>query len=288
MKKIFLIPFLLFLFIVTSGQSEQHFKTQKRLICKYKWTHNEKYFQQFVKNWKNEVTEIPDSVVANWSPVSQNSYQVFQAILDSTHYLSQEFLLYYYSCLSDCFPYLKDTSYFMIPYEMSYDMLEIKMDSFNQDSIWFYLNKKSYNLKTLTFFKPHIENRKTLYLTEWYKNSIIKNPEILKKLNVYDYIFFKDKKNHIKKTIQIIETISEGSGKIVKSDTTFLVDKSLKYYGSYPLNVEITFDRTFTYAFVENMNDQNRLVLQKRDGIWYVISFNKNRKYIITRTIIDF
>ncbi len=96
MKKILLIPFLLLLFVVTSGQSEQHFKIQKRLICKYKWTHNEKYFQQFVENWKNEVPEISDSVVANWSVISQNSYQVFQAILDKNRYINSEIFNGYY------------------------------------------------------------------------------------------------------------------------------------------------------------------------------------------------
>ncbi len=274
MKKIFLIPFLLLFFIVTSGQSEQHFKTQKRLICKYKWTHNEKYFQQFVENWKNEVPEIPDSVVANWSCISQNSYQVFQAIFDSTRYLTSKLPYYNYSCKSDGIPYLKDTSCLIIPYEMSYDMLEIKMDSFNQDSVWSYLDKKRGYEHKLTFFKPHIDNRKTLYLTEEYKFFLINRPIIFKKTNFYDYKYFREitakvkiiKKNHRKKIR------GHGYRRILALKNN--------YFGSIPANVNITFNNTFTYAFIQNQNDRSLLVAHKKEDKWYIIYFEKNNSII--------
>jgi hypothetical protein len=267
MKKIFLIPFLLLFFIVTSGQSEQHFKTQKRLISKYKWTHNEKYFQQFVENWKNEVPEIPDSVVANWSVISQNTYQVVQAIFDTTRYIDPK-ILYDYDFENTYYSYFIDSSYILFPNEMSYEMLRIKLDSCNQDSIRSYLNKKKYYGPNLTFFKPHIANKKTLYLTEWYKNVLIKNPKILKKLNLNDY----NQIRQIEAEIKIIKKDKRNK----RSEYWYrrILDQENKYDGSYPANIKITFDRTFTYAFVEKMYDYSILVLQKKNGIWYVIFYD--------------
>ncbi len=151
---------------------------------------------------------------------------------------------------------------------MSYDMLRIKMDSFNQDSIWSYLSKKrNYPIK-LTFFKPHIEKKKTLYLTEWYKKLLIKNPDILEKLNIYDYNYFiqikeaakRIKKNHRNKNFEYRDRE--------------ILNQENQYYGSYPVNVEITFDKTFTYAFVKKMYDDSILVLQNKKGVWYVIFYD--------------
>jgi hypothetical protein len=270
MKKILLIPFLLLLFVVTSGQSEQHFKIQKRLICKYKWTHNEKYFQQYVENWKKEVPEISDSVVANWTLISQNSYQVFQAIFDSTCYLSSAFPNYNFTCLSHYFPHINDTSYLMIPYELKYEILRIKIDSVNLDSVLTNLTEISNYYSKLTFFKPHIEKRKTLYLTEGYKKILLKNRVIFKKLNFNDYNYFREKAAETKRTKK---DIRKGIRKYRYKKFYILEDQ---FNGSILANVVIRFDKTFTYAFLENQNDFTIFICQKKENKWYVIGFIRN------------
>jgi hypothetical protein len=269
MKKCLLLFISFFLVLITFSQSKEHFAIQKKVILKYKLTHNKKYIQQFINNWEKEIPEIPDSVIANWTISTINTYQVIQAIFDSSRYKYPDFTNSIDKNIIGYYPYLTDSYYLIIPSVIKFKLLSIKMNSFDKDSMYPYLNKTRDYKHQLTYFKPHIDNRKVLYLTEDYNKLLLKNKIILKKLNLCDYNYLKEKKKRSKQYREDkhkkITTYNYNGQKL---RNTYYLEV---YDGSFPANVDITFDRTYTFAFVSNCNDGTILVCQKKEGERYVV-----------------
>lgn len=278
MKKLCLILVYLFFIVSIFGQSKEHFKIQKRVILKYKLTHNEKYLQEFINNWSKEIPGILDTTISKWGYPSQNSSQIIQALYDSTRYDQVFFRRVSLSSDKIQLSYLKDTTFIIIPSNLNIKILKIKIYLFEEDSLYSYMySKKEYSYENLKYFKPQIKNRKTLYLTEEYKKLLMKNKSILKKINLTDYTYLKELK---KKARQDRLKYNRYRNKFkTKRYKTFHYYEP--YYGSYPINVSITFDRSYTYAFIENLNDNSILVCQKKEGKWYVIYRHSIKNTII-------
>lgn len=268
MKKGSFLFVLLLSGLLICAQSDNHFFKQKMVLIKYRITHNEKYFDQFIKNWEKEIPAIPDSVITKWSLFTINSFQIIQTIFDSSRYVNNIKPCSTLKILGEDYFFINDTSCIILPEVLRVEVEQKKNSSLLKDTNNYLLNwniglTNQYDLKHI---KPLIYGKKTLNLTSKYKKFLSKNLYVLKKINHFDF-------EYISKGEQLKKKFSKRHSKIdSKSIEEFIVYTHIEEYkGSIPVCITIVFDKTFTFAKVRNIYDGTSLICKKMNSEWFVI-----------------